>query len=73
MLTDVSMPVMGGLELVQAAKALPVPPTVAVMSGRSDAGLRASLAAEGATLFLAKPFSVEELRLTLLRLQSLQP
>jgi len=69
MLTDVTMPVMDGLELVQAAKVLPVPPAIAVMSGRLDAGLRTALAAEGVTHFLAKPFSVEELRLALLRLQ----
>jgi two-component system chemotaxis response regulator CheY len=64
-LTDVNMPVMDGIELVRAMKKMPVPPAIAVMSGRFDPTLRATLLAEGITVLLGKPFSTDELGLTL--------
>jgi len=69
-LTDVNMPVMDGVELVRALKKLPLPPAIAVMSGRFDPNLRATLQAEGITVLLGKPFSTDELGLTLSQVHS---
>jgi CheY-like chemotaxis protein len=66
-LTDVTMPVMDGLTLVRILKKLPVPPAIVVMSGRFDSSLRSALHAEGVTALLGKPFSTDELELTLLQ------
>jgi CheY-like chemotaxis protein len=66
-LTDVTMPVMDGLTLVRILKKLPVPPAIVVMSGRFDSSLRSALRAEGVTALLGKPFSTDELELTLLQ------
>ena len=69
-LTDVNMPVMDGLDLVRAIKKLPARPEVAVMSGRFDAQLRAALQAEGIAVMMSKPFSTDELGLTLAKLRT---
>ena len=66
-LTDVNMPMMDGLELVRALKKLATRPAIAVMSGRFDPYIRSSLHTEGITALMGKPFSTEELKLTLLR------
>ena len=67
-LTDINMPVMDGLELVKALKKLSVSrPAIAVMSGRFDPQVLAHLHAEGITALMSKPFSTEDLKLTLLR------
>jgi len=65
-LTDINMPVMDGLELIRALKKLTPPPAIAVMSGRFETYVRSSLLAEGVTSLLGKPFSRDELKLTLL-------
>ncbi len=64
-LTDLNMPVMDGLELIRAIKKLPAPPAIAVMSGRFESYVRSVLQDEGVTTLLGKPFSRDELRLTL--------
>jgi CheY-like chemotaxis protein len=69
-LTDVNMPVMDGLDLVRALKKQPAPPAIAVMSGRFDPYIRSALRTEGVTALMGKPFSTEELKLTLLRAQT---
>ena len=66
-LTDVNMPLMDGLELVRSLKKHLTPPAIAVMSGRFDPYIRSSLHSEGITALMGKPFSTEELKLTLLR------
>lgn len=64
-LTDVNMPVMDGITLIQTIKKMPVRPAIAVMSGRFESSIHASLLAEGVTVLLNKPFSTDELSLTL--------
>jgi len=66
-LTDVNMPVMDGLELVRALKRLPMTTGIVVMSGRFEGYMRAAFHAEEVTKLLGKPFSVDELELTLLQ------
>lgn len=66
-LTDVNMPVMDGLELVRRLRQQPNPPGIVVMSGRFENYIRASLLADGVTHLLGKPFSFDELELTLLQ------
>lgn len=65
-LTDLTMPVMSGLDLVRALRRQPTPPALIVMSGNFDRQIRAQLQAEGVTCLLGKPFSVDELELALL-------
>jgi two-component system chemotaxis response regulator CheY len=67
-LTDVNMPVMDGIALVRALRKLPAPPAIAVMSGRFDPMIRTTLLAEGVTVLMGKPFSTDELGLTLSQL-----
>jgi two-component system cell cycle sensor histidine kinase/response regulator CckA len=63
--TDLSMPVMGGLDLVRALRRQPRQPAVVVMSGHFDPANRNLLQAEGVACMLGKPFSVDELQLAL--------
>ena len=65
--TDLSMPVMGGLELVRALRRMPQSPAVIVMSGHFNPDFRAALGAEGVRWMLGKPFSVDELKIALLQ------
>jgi CheY-like chemotaxis protein len=65
-ITDLNMPVMGGLDLVRALRRQPAPPAVVAMSGNFDPKIRAWLQAEGVTSMLGKPFSMDELELALL-------
>lgn len=69
-LTDVNMPVMDGLELVRLMKKRPHQPAIIVMSGRFEDYIRAAFEAEEVTNLLGKPFSVDELELTLLQAMS---
>jgi DNA-binding response OmpR family regulator len=46
-----------GLDVVRAARALPVPPPVIVVSGLGGEPNRAAALAAGATAFVTKPFS----------------
>jgi CheY-like chemotaxis protein len=64
-LTDLNMPVMDGIELIRALKKQKEPPAIAVMSGRFESYIRSVLQDEGVTTLLGKPFSRDELRLTL--------
>lgn len=66
-LTDVNMPVMDGLELVRHLKQQASPPGIVVMSGRFENYIRAALLSDGVTHLLGKPFSIDELELTLLQ------
>lgn len=59
-LTDIHMPVMNGLDLIRTLRGEPNPPALAVMSGRLDSGVRATLSAEGVRCVLPKPFPIEE-------------
>jgi CheY-like chemotaxis protein len=68
--TDLSMPVMGGLDLVRALRRQPHPPAVVVMSGHFDQQNRTALKAEGVVCMLGKPFSMDELQLALLQAQA---
>jgi CheY-like chemotaxis protein len=45
-----------GLEVVRAARAMPDPPSVIVVTGYPSAGTREAALAAGASAFLAKPF-----------------
>lgn len=59
-ITDVDMPLMDGLTLVRALRARSTITPIVVVSGNPDA--RSQALAAGATRFLAKPFSLRELR-----------
>jgi len=70
--TDVTMPIMGGVELVRALRCQPNPPRVVVMSGNFHPDIRAQLKSEGVTSLLGKPFSLDELKLALGQAQALR-
>jgi CheY-like chemotaxis protein len=46
-----------GLDVVRAARSMPEPPSVIVITGYPSAGTRQAALAAGATAFLAKPFA----------------
>ena len=46
-----------GLDVVRAARSMPEPPSVIVITGYPSAGTRHAALAAGATAFLAKPFA----------------
>jgi CheY-like chemotaxis protein len=58
-ITDIQMPIMGGLEAIDAIRALGIATPVVVMTGRPEAGVPARL--DRVTL-IRKPFGVAELR-----------
>ena len=64
-LTDVVMPVMGGAELARALRQSRPDLRVVFMSGYTQGTLEMSAMDEGATRFLPKPFSAEQLVTTL--------
>jgi CheY-like chemotaxis protein len=68
--TDLQMPVMGGLELVRALRRMPNPPAVVVMSGNFTDDNRQQLLAENVRCLLGKPFSMDELKLAVLHAQT---
>jgi CheY-like chemotaxis protein len=68
--TDLQMPIMGGLELVRSLKLLPKPPAVVVMSGNFTDDHRQQLLAEGVRCLLGKPFSMDELKLAVMHAQT---
>jgi DNA-binding response OmpR family regulator len=57
LITDLRLPDGDGLDVVRAARALPAPPPVIVVTGFGTS--RAAALAAGATAFLTKPFSTE--------------
>lgn len=60
-LTDIRMPEMNGLELVQELKRLGVPHPVIVLTGHADVGLAVEAMKAGVQDFLEKPFDDEAL------------
>ncbi|MBX3191580.1 MAG: response regulator [Labilithrix sp.] len=62
--TDVMMPEMGGDDLVAALRELPETKStpIVVLTARADDELRVRLLRQGASDYVMKPFSVEELR-----------
>ena len=66
-LTDLRMPEVGGLQVLEAARARPSPPSVLMMTafGSTDSAVAAMKA--GAVDYLTKPFSIDELRLRVRR------
>jgi two-component system response regulator FixJ len=59
--TDAHMPEMTGIELTRRLKALGSRMPVIVVTGRTDRTLRAEAMAAGASAFLDKPFTADEL------------
>ncbi|MCE9600051.1 MAG: response regulator [Spirochaetia bacterium] len=65
-LTDVNLPAMSGLELVEKLRAMDIlPPKVIVMSADASGEARHGALRAGADQFLLKPFVLEDLRLVL--------
>ncbi|MGD9587553.1 MAG: PAS domain S-box protein [Pyrinomonadaceae bacterium] len=60
-LTDMSMPGMNGSELIRSARDLGRELKFIVMSGMIEKKMLDELTADGATIFLAKPFTAEKL------------
>lgn len=60
-LTDLTMPGMGGVELAQRLHAERAPPPIVVMSGNVTPAAKAALDAAGVMAIVAKPFLVETL------------
>jgi two-component system response regulator FixJ len=59
--TDVHMPQMGGVQLLQRLRALGVALPVIVVTGRGGARLAAEVKAAGAVTIIEKPFAPDEL------------
>ncbi len=64
-LTDLNMPGMHGLALVQELQRETRPPAIVVMSGRMDSRTRETLTAAGVTAQLPKPFTLDALHAAL--------
>ena len=62
-ITDMQMPIMSGLDLIRALRALPSAVPILMLS--SDSMVQTAALATGATRFLAKPFAIAALRQTL--------
>jgi FixJ family two-component response regulator len=60
-ITDFEMPEMSGLDLIQLLNARGSTVPVIMVTGRSEAGLEAKVAAGGAVCLLTKPFDVDAL------------
>jgi CheY-like chemotaxis protein len=60
-ITDLRLPDGDGLEIVRAARALPVPPPVVVVTGFGSAQSRREAASAGAVAYVTKPFSLPAL------------
>ena len=69
--TDLHMPGMSGLELIQRLKARGSKSPVIMVTGRSDPGLEAKAAAGGAACLLMKPFEIDALISCLNRAQEI--
>ena len=55
--SDLRLPDGSGLDVVRAARSMPEPPSVIVVTGYPSAETRQAALAAGATAFLAKPFA----------------
>lgn len=62
-ITDLNMPVMNGLEMIRALRALPtfVGTPIVFLTTESDAGIKQQAKAAGATGWITKPFTPEQL------------
>lgn len=56
-ISDLRLPDGSGLDVVRAARSMPDPPSVIVITGYPSAETRQAALAAGATAFLAKPFA----------------
>lgn len=65
--TDVNMPEMDGITLLQHLNQLPEPPLVVLLTAHGSEGVVTEALRAGAHNYLAKPFGVEELRLIVRR------
>jgi len=61
LIADVQLPDGDGLEVVRAARGMPVPPPAIVVTGLASALTRETALAAGATAVLLKPFATEAL------------
>jgi DNA-binding NtrC family response regulator len=66
--TDLKMPEVDGLAVLRAARALPDPPEVVLMTAFATAQSAVEAMKAGAADYVTKPFSMEELRLRVRRL-----
>jgi len=66
--TDLRMPEVDGLAVLQAARALPAPPEVVLMTAFATAESAVAAMKSGAADYLVKPFAMDELRLRVRRL-----
>jgi two-component system response regulator HydG len=66
--TDLRMPVTDGLAVLRAARAMPSPPEVVVMTAYGSAESAVEAMKAGAADYLTKPFSMDELRMRVGRL-----
>ena len=60
-ITDLRLPDGTGLDVVRAARSMPEPPSVIVVTGYPSAETRQAALAAGATTFLAKPLAAARL------------
>lgn len=65
-ITDVQMPILGGLELIRTLRAQGM--TMPIVAASSEPDSAEGILAAGATAFLPKPFPLQELRTLLCRL-----
>ncbi len=66
--TDLRMPEVDGLAVLRAARALPAPPEVVLMTAHATAESAVAAMKAGAADYVVKPFAVDELRLRVRRL-----
>jgi len=66
-LTDLMMPEVGGLEVLQAARARPAAPPVLLMTAHGSTESAVAAMKAGAADYLTKPFALDELRLRVKR------
>ncbi len=61
LIVDLRLPDGDGLDVVRAARALPTPTPVIVITGMTSAAMREAAMSAGASAFINKPFSTEAL------------
>src|SRR5512140_1169160 len=66
--TDLRMPEVDGLAVLRAARALPAPPEVVLMTAFATAESAVAAMKAGAADYIVKPFAMDELRLRVRRL-----
>jgi two-component system chemotaxis response regulator CheY len=69
-LTDLNMPVMNGMEMIKAVRALPnyVGVPIVFLTTESDESMKSQAKAAGATGWLTKPFKPEQLHAVIAKL-----